>query len=66
MDQSGNMQNRRSRRAPVLLAATLEVRGVPTPVNELLQRMAGRAARDGTAPGSISPDELIQMLPDGE
>src|SRR5437868_4387960 len=32
MDQSGNMQNRRSRRAPVLLAATLEVRGVPTPV----------------------------------
>jgi hypothetical protein len=32
MDQSGNMQNRRSRRAPVLLAATLEVRGVPTAV----------------------------------
>src|SRR4051812_49362085 len=32
MDQSGNMQNRRSRRAPVLLAATLEVRGVPTTV----------------------------------
>ncbi len=32
MDQSGNMQNRRSRRAPVLLAATLEVRGAPTSV----------------------------------
>jgi 2-dehydropantoate 2-reductase len=40
--------------------------GVPTPVNELLQRMAGRAAREGTPPGSISPDELIRMLPDGE
>src|SRR5438445_11751418 len=29
MDQSGNMQNRGSRRAPVLLAATVEVRGAP-------------------------------------
>src|SRR5438477_3642240 len=32
MDQSGNMQNRRSRRAPVLLAASVEVRGVATAV----------------------------------
>jgi 2-dehydropantoate 2-reductase len=40
--------------------------GVPTPVNELLQRMAGRSAREGTAPGSITADELIRMLPDDE
>ena len=40
--------------------------GVSTPVNELLQRMAARAAREGTAPGSISPDELIRMLPGSE
>ena len=40
--------------------------GVPTPVNELLQRMAGRAAREGITPGSIAPDELIQMVPHGE
>jgi hypothetical protein len=32
MDQSGTMQNRRSRRAPVLLAANIEVRGMPVAV----------------------------------
>ena len=39
--------------------------GVATPVNELLQHVAARAAREGTAPGTISPEELIRMLPDG-
>jgi hypothetical protein len=32
MDQSGTMQNRRSRRAPVLLTASIDVLGVPEPV----------------------------------
>jgi hypothetical protein len=32
MDQSGTMQNRRSRRAPVLLTASIDVLGVPAPV----------------------------------
>jgi hypothetical protein len=32
MDESGTFQNRQSRRAPVLLAATIEVAGVPEPV----------------------------------
>src|SRR5207248_9015771 len=32
MDQSGNMQNRNSRRAPVLLAASIDVRGAPAAV----------------------------------
>ena len=32
MDESGMIQNRRSRRAPVLLAATIEVDGVPQSV----------------------------------
>ena len=32
MDESSNTQNRRSRRSPVLLAATVEVAGVPQPV----------------------------------
>ncbi len=40
--------------------------GVPTPVNLLLQRMAARAAREGQAPGRVSPDELIRMLPGNE
>jgi 2-dehydropantoate 2-reductase len=34
--------------------------GVPTPVNELLQREAGRAVREGRAPGSISEASLLQ------
>ncbi|RBM13149.1 ketopantoate reductase family protein [Streptomyces sp. PT12] len=32
--------------------------GVPTPVNEALQRHAAAAARAGRPPGSLSPDEL--------
>ena len=36
--------------------------GVPTPVNELLQQAAARAAREGLAPGSLRVHELIQMV----
>jgi len=32
---------------------------VPTPVNELLQRLANEAARDRAAPGSIAPEEIL-------
>lgn len=32
--------------------------GVPTPVNELLQRTANAFAREGRAPGSLTPAEL--------
>jgi 2-dehydropantoate 2-reductase len=35
--------------------------GVPTPVNLLLQRAAGRAAREGLAPGSLRVDEVIRL-----
>ncbi|MGQ0832239.1 MAG: ketopantoate reductase family protein [Microthrixaceae bacterium] len=37
--------------------------GVPTPVNELLQRTAHHLARTGAAPGSMTPEELIAQLP---
>ncbi len=37
--------------------------GVPTPVNELLQRLAAEAARSGAAPGSLPLAELLAMLP---
>ena len=40
--------------------------GVPTPVNVLLQRLAGRAAREGWAPGQMPVEELIRMLGPGE
>jgi 2-dehydropantoate 2-reductase len=33
--------------------------GVPTPVNELLQREADRLVRTGAAPGLADPDELL-------
>ncbi len=33
--------------------------GVPTPVNELLQRAANEAARDGRAPGTVPIEELL-------
>lgn len=36
--------------------------GVPTPVNEALQRLAGRAAREGWAPGSRSAAEVEALL----
>jgi 2-dehydropantoate 2-reductase len=35
------------------------IHGVPTPVNELLQREANDAARKHALPGSISPDTLL-------
>jgi 2-dehydropantoate 2-reductase len=35
--------------------------GVPTPVNALLQRVAVRAATDGTAPGTWRVEELSEL-----
>jgi 2-dehydropantoate 2-reductase len=35
--------------------------GVPTPVNEALQRLANQAARQRRAPGSISPAEIMAL-----
>ncbi len=32
--------------------------GVPTPVNQALQEIAGRLAREGKPPGSVKPDEV--------
>jgi 2-dehydropantoate 2-reductase len=37
--------------------------GVPTPVNELLQREVNRAAREGAPPGSMTLAELETLLP---
>jgi len=39
---------------------------VPTPVNQLLQRLATSAAREGRQPGTLPLAELIQMLPPDE
>ena len=36
-------------------------RGMPVPVNEVLQRLANRAARDRRAPGSATPDEVLAL-----
>jgi 2-dehydropantoate 2-reductase len=36
--------------------------GVPTPLNERLQRLVAEAAREGRPPGSMSPSELLVML----
>ena len=36
--------------------------GVPTPVNELLQRLANEAARARRAPGSLGEDALLRLL----
>ena len=36
--------------------------GVPTPVNELLQRLANEFARDRRPPGSITDGEVAQLL----
>ena len=52
MDQSGNMQNRRSRRAPVLLAANIEVRGVPTAV-----KLRNLSAQGALIEGGLLPAE---------
>ncbi|MGH9275276.1 MAG: ketopantoate reductase C-terminal domain-containing protein, partial [Acidimicrobiales bacterium] len=38
------------------------LRGVPTPVNELLQRTAHELARVGAPPGSMTIDELEARL----
>jgi 2-dehydropantoate 2-reductase len=37
--------------------------GVPTPVNELLQRLAREAAVAGRPPGAMSADEVLALLP---
>lgn len=39
--------------------------GVPTPVNEVLQRVANDLARRGAPPGSLQEDDLLARLPDG-
>ena len=36
--------------------------GVPTPVNELLQRLANQAAQERTAPGATTPAEILALL----
>jgi 2-dehydropantoate 2-reductase len=36
--------------------------GVPTPVNELLQRLSNEAAAAGLPPGSYHEDDLLSML----
>ena len=36
--------------------------GVDTPVNALLQRLAGEAARERRAPGAMRPEEVIALL----
>lgn len=36
--------------------------GVPTPVNETLQRLMWRAVRDRTPAGSVDPEEILQQL----
>jgi 2-dehydropantoate 2-reductase len=39
--------------------------GVPTPVNELLQRVASEMARSGALPGSMPPEEfLAELMPE--
>ena len=37
--------------------------GVATPVNELLQWLTNQAAREGAAPGSMTLDQLEELLP---
>lgn len=36
--------------------------GVPTPVNDLLQRLANRMAAEGRPPGSLSVDDILGQL----
>jgi 2-dehydropantoate 2-reductase len=43
----------------VLLGRTY---GVPTPVNEVLQQLMRKAARDGAPPGSMSLRELSEKI----
>jgi 2-dehydropantoate 2-reductase len=37
-------------------------RGMPTPVNEVLQRLANQAARERRAPGSMTPGEVMALI----
>jgi 2-dehydropantoate 2-reductase len=37
-------------------------RGVPTPVNEVLQRLANQAARERRTPGSLTADEVLALF----
>jgi 2-dehydropantoate 2-reductase len=37
-------------------------RGVPTPVNEVLQRLANQAARERRTPGSLTADEVLALV----
>jgi 2-dehydropantoate 2-reductase len=36
--------------------------GIPTPVNETLQRLANRAAADRRPPGSLLPEEILALV----
>ncbi|HVM65328.1 MAG TPA: ketopantoate reductase C-terminal domain-containing protein, partial [Acidimicrobiales bacterium] len=36
--------------------------GIPTPVNALLQEVAGELARAGVPPGALSPEEFLARL----
>lgn len=36
--------------------------GVPTPVNDLARRLANQAAREGTPPGSLTPDRILELV----
>jgi 2-dehydropantoate 2-reductase len=36
--------------------------GVPTPVNELARQLANKAAREGTPPGTYTPDQVLAMV----
>jgi 2-dehydropantoate 2-reductase len=36
--------------------------GVPTPVNEVLQRLANQAAADRRAPGSLTPTDVLALV----
>lgn len=36
--------------------------GVATPANETLQRLANQAVRDGIAPGSVTPAEILALV----
>ena len=36
--------------------------GVPTPVNETLQRLANKAAADRLRPGSLTPGQILAAV----
>ena len=59
-----------ARRAPTIEADYLNgeigllgrLHGIPTPVNDLLQQLANRAARAGQPPGSMTLEELEALV----